>query len=108
MGRAIDELSVIVRFNHLFGDARQLGDTGLRTHVHSVNAKIVKDAGSGVFLFDLEGKHAWRSYCRRYSFDNDLKKSYLLRPSARCALGQIEFWSRGFLIYWLVGSLFEK
>merc|ERR1712107_358150 len=60
-GKTIDNHSVIVRFNHLVGEALNLNDAGLRTHVHVVNAKIEKDAGPGVLLFDLEGKHTWIS-----------------------------------------------
>jgi len=107
-GREIDNHSVIVRFNHLVAGALGRVDTGLRTHVHVVNAKIRKDAGPGVLLFDLEGKYTWRSYCRRYSWDKDLKKTYLVRPSARCAFPRFESWTRGFVFYWLLGSLFEQ
>merc|ERR1712007_95193 len=92
-GRAIDDHPVVVRFNHLVADALTPEDTGLRTHIHVVNAKIKKDAGPGVILFDLEGKYTWRSYCKRFSLDNDLKQTYLIRPSARCALRQFEGWT---------------
>merc|ERR1712048_32229 len=34
---------------------------------------------------------------------------YLLRPSAKCSLRDTaDFFTRGFVFYWLVGSLFEE
>eukprot|EP00446_Apocalathium_sp_SHHI-4_P035966 CAMPEP_0177323350 /NCGR_PEP_ID=MMETSP0368-20130122/16699_1 /TAXON_ID=447022 ORGANISM="Scrippsiella hangoei-like, Strain SHHI-4" /NCGR_SAMPLE_ID=MMETSP0368 /ASSEMBLY_ACC=CAM_ASM_000363 /LENGTH=401 /DNA_ID=CAMNT_0018783117 /DNA_START=15 /DNA_END=1220 /DNA_ORIENTATION=+ len=103
----IDVHPEVVRFNYFPKDAT---DVGNRTTLHVVN-RWVSPAGIPVLL-DLEMCNAFDSYCFRfskYAIYPHAHTPWLIRPTARCAMSQtIDQFTRGFMFFWLVGSLLEE
>eukprot|EP00928_Gymnodinium_smaydae_P079711 TRINITY_DN63570_c0_g1_i1.p1 TRINITY_DN63570_c0_g1~~TRINITY_DN63570_c0_g1_i1.p1 ORF type:complete len:389 (+),score=71.46 TRINITY_DN63570_c0_g1_i1:90-1256(+) len=113
-GHSIDEHHTVARFNRMVGDMLDERNTGKRTDIHVTNWQIAWLDKAHLHHFDLEAEHVAYSYCRRFKIGGDIdtsshaSKIFLLRPSVVCGLrGTIGKFSRGFLFYWLVGSLFE-
>merc|ERR1712039_176103 len=89
-------------------------DVGTHTHIHVINQQIQPQDEPDILQIDLEAISPWISYCERMavnrSSDRWVGKVTLLRPSAFCALGSTNLggFTRGFLFYLFVGSLFEE
>jgi len=109
-GREIDEHPVVARFNHLVGPRLNEKDTGKKTQIHVINVHIKNELGPDVLVIDFEADVTWQTYCRKFNVRTDVYKTRFttFRPTARCAMFHLREWTRGFLFYWFVGSLFEK
>eukprot|EP00747_Dinoflagellata_sp_TGD_P095569 gnl/TRDRNA2_/TRDRNA2_166513_c1_seq1.p1 gnl/TRDRNA2_/TRDRNA2_166513_c1~~gnl/TRDRNA2_/TRDRNA2_166513_c1_seq1.p1 ORF type:complete len:240 (+),score=29.98 gnl/TRDRNA2_/TRDRNA2_166513_c1_seq1:212-931(+) len=109
-GAEIDNHSVVVRFNNHIGEELDRVHTGTRTTIHVVNKDIMHPE-PGTLQMDMESGKPWHSYCKRLhrggEFSHLTGKLTLFRPSAYCALEGLDGFTRGFLFYWLVGSLFD-
>lgn len=114
-GASIDNHSEVARFNDVVINA---ADTGARTTIHVVNRWV--RGTSSLPLFDLELVNPWDSYCWRFHRAGRYAKLrasaslqsppvFLIRPSTKCGLRDVaDFFTRGFMFYWLVGSLFQE
>jgi len=109
-GPAIDKHPVVARFNNLVGNRLKPNDTGTQTHIHVINVHIKNEHGPDVLVMDFEADVTWQTYCRKFNVRTDVHKTRFttFRPTARCAMFHLREWTRGFLFYWFVGSLFEK
>mmetsp|Transcript_43385 Transcript_43385/g.137179 ORF Transcript_43385/g.137179 Transcript_43385/m.137179 type:complete len:403 (+) Transcript_43385:50-1258(+) len=99
----------VARFNNFPTDTEDLGN---RTTLQVVNRWI--EPTDGLQIIDLEMSNSFDPYCFRLSHQGawaarDDSIPWLVRPSARCALAEsIAGFTRGFIFYWLVGTLFEE
>lgn len=113
----IDAHPAVARFNHFYQHL-QPDVTGSRTTLHVANAW--PEPVEGVPLVDLETVYPLASFCRRMHRSGAARRpfhgegaagapTFALRPSARCGMDhQVIHFTRGFLFYWLLGSLHEQ
>lgn len=110
-GQEIDDHPVVARFNDMIGSKLNAQITGNKTTFHIMNNWISPPDEPNVFQMDLESTALQDSYCKRMNlhgqFAKHTGKMVLLRPSAYCGLEGLGHFTRGFIFYWLVGSLFE-
>merc|ERR1712137_1022841 len=106
-GQVIDEHPVVARIGN---PVRHVKDAGKKTQIHVMNVHVHNQHGPDVLVIDFEADVTWQTYCRKFNVRTDVHKTKFttFRPTARCAMFHLRGWSRGFLFYWFVGSLFEK
>jgi len=113
-GADIDTHPIVVRFNDMIGNRLTPNATGMRTTMHVMNVHVDPPPEPGVLQLDLESTVPSASYCQRmhkfgkFHHADQASKVLFFRPSAICQLPHLAGWSRGFLFYWLIGSLFEE
>jgi len=116
LGPAIDAHPVVVRFNGMIGDTLNEDETGVKTTLHVMCAKVPPVNAEVSLEMDLETTTPWRTYCgrahKRGEFQNVTvrRKLLMFRPSAFCRRETryvMQGWTRGFLYYWFVGRLYD-
>eukprot|EP00929_Paragymnodinium_shiwhaense_P120772 TRINITY_DN92823_c0_g1_i1.p1 TRINITY_DN92823_c0_g1~~TRINITY_DN92823_c0_g1_i1.p1 ORF type:complete len:700 (+),score=91.70 TRINITY_DN92823_c0_g1_i1:114-2213(+) len=114
LGPDIDAHDEVVRFNDLLPNRVSMNatETGHKTTVHVMCAKVAAMKSAKVTEFDLEWNTPWLSWCRRMHWGGQFfseAPAHLVRPTALCCLGEaVKQFTRGFLFYWFVGRLFNS
>mmetsp|Transcript_44174 Transcript_44174/g.102034 ORF Transcript_44174/g.102034 Transcript_44174/m.102034 type:complete len:368 (-) Transcript_44174:130-1233(-) len=111
LGAEIDSHSQVVRFNNLVDARLNRVDTGLKQTMHVVNANV--EGREDLPVFDLEFAWPGRAWCSRLltggrHLQRPVTELYMFRPTGFCRMPKdAASFSRGFLFFWLYGSLWK-
>jgi len=110
-GKEVDLHPVVARFNSF---EQYQGLMGNKIDIHALNSAIEPPSEPNVWQVQLEQVFYFEPLCTqlhrqgRFYHPSQQQRLLFVRPSVRCSVPRLGGWSRGFMFYWFMGSMFQS